>query len=499
MSGSSGQSVSIDLPNEILIEIFLACVDDEAVDCTLDSIKSAPWVLASVCRLWRNICLATPALWSRLSIALERQDVSPRQLTRALALSSPEHLDMSLSLRDERSSSFPLFEIIIPHLDRCRSLALTMNDAFLTELADCHCDFQHLEELRLTVLPRDDDDPLPPRPFDISRSAPLLSRFTASFRCEYGSVDTYVSIDWSKLTHLTLDSISLDRVHFILQNTAALQAFRLIYTSSASNSFSPKGPVIRLNHLTTLTFECFGLGRPRMLCWASEYPFHWTARLLDRLALPSLSTLLSNFTGEYYTYISLIHRSQCSITHLRAALTPCSSEQMLELLGALPTLRVLEVFMDNLPSILRSMESFLSTPILSPFIPVPSLQHLKFLTQNNDGIPDNLKDMLEHFIRSRTEDLLSRIPGDRHDLVKFQLLESVSLYLPLSPMAPSFKSQVFWHLTGQPGDMKEDPTCHERAIWRTSLYSLVDIQSIDFDGVMSSSSSVFMLSHRCLG
>src|SRR5438445_10609451 len=83
------------------------------------------------------------------------------------------------------------------------------------------------------------------------------------------------------------------------------------------------------------------------------------AQFLDCFTLPSLSTLHSNFTGEYDTYISLVRRSQCSITHLRAALMPCFPEEMLVLLGVLPTVHVLEVVIDDLPSMLHSMELFL--------------------------------------------------------------------------------------------------------------------------------------------
>ena len=169
------------------------------------------------------------------------------------------------------------------------------------------------------------------------------------------------------------------------------------------------------------------------------------AQLLDSFTLPSLSTLCSNYTGECDTYISLVRRSRCSITHLRTALMRCPPEEMLGLLGALPTVRVLEVVMDNLPSMLHSMKLFLSTPMQSPFI-LPSLQHLKLLTRTMQGIPVDLKAMLEQFIHSRTEGLLSHDFDDR-DSVKFQLLERVSLYLPTK----LFTSRVFLHLTGQPG------------------------------------------------
>ena len=454
------QSLSIDvdtLPNEILIEIFLACVETVDAQYTLNP-YSAPWVVASVCRRWRNICLAIPVLWSRLPpIVLDeyRQGFSLWHLGRALALSSPERLDLSLFLRSEKTSVFPFLHPIIPHLDRCRSLALTVNDRLLAELAGQCCNFpEFLGELRLTALPH--------------RNA---------------TIHTDLRIVWSKLTHLTLEYISFPQVYAILQNTTLLQTFCLRKAPYEYPPHIPGGPIIRLNHLSTWSFEW----SPPLDTVGGEFGL-LPAELLDRFTLPSLSTLLSNFTGKCDTYTSLMRRSQCSITHLRAKLKPCSPEEMLHLLGALPTVRVLEVVMDGLLSLLDSMELFFSTPIQSPVI-LPSLQHLKLDTriQTTQGsFPDNwnMKGMLEQFVHSRTVGLLSCILGDRRDSVELELLERVSLYLPATP----FKTRVFWHLTGRPANMNEDHDAisHTTGFWELRLDMLHELPN--FEAVMSPTS-----------
>ncbi|KAJ7649966.1 hypothetical protein FB45DRAFT_886452, partial [Roridomyces roridus] len=49
------------LPNEMLSEIFVRCVD---ADATFDPVNNAGWVLARVSRRWRSVALTTPDLWS---------------------------------------------------------------------------------------------------------------------------------------------------------------------------------------------------------------------------------------------------------------------------------------------------------------------------------------------------------------------------------------------------------------------------------------------------
>ncbi|KAJ7649947.1 hypothetical protein FB45DRAFT_6030 [Roridomyces roridus] len=56
-----GSVVSRRLPNEMLSEIFVRCVD---ADATFDPVHNAGWVLARVSRRWRSVALTTPDVWS---------------------------------------------------------------------------------------------------------------------------------------------------------------------------------------------------------------------------------------------------------------------------------------------------------------------------------------------------------------------------------------------------------------------------------------------------
>ncbi|KAF8901101.1 hypothetical protein CPB85DRAFT_1228015, partial [Mucidula mucida] len=55
------------LPNEILHEIFTYCVprDADFIPVTVDSLdpRFAPWTLARVCHIWRELVISSPLLW----------------------------------------------------------------------------------------------------------------------------------------------------------------------------------------------------------------------------------------------------------------------------------------------------------------------------------------------------------------------------------------------------------------------------------------------------
>ncbi|KAJ7752379.1 hypothetical protein B0H16DRAFT_1257575, partial [Mycena metata] len=52
------------LPQDILQEIFLACLPTDRN--TVMSVSEAPLLLGRICSGWRDIVLATPALWASL-------------------------------------------------------------------------------------------------------------------------------------------------------------------------------------------------------------------------------------------------------------------------------------------------------------------------------------------------------------------------------------------------------------------------------------------------
>ncbi|KAH8117195.1 hypothetical protein DFH11DRAFT_988472 [Phellopilus nigrolimitatus] len=56
------------LPNEIMAELFIFCLDSDHLGCMTPSPTTAPLVLTQVCRKWRNIALASPRLWTGISL-----------------------------------------------------------------------------------------------------------------------------------------------------------------------------------------------------------------------------------------------------------------------------------------------------------------------------------------------------------------------------------------------------------------------------------------------
>ncbi|KAL0953183.1 hypothetical protein HGRIS_004438 [Hohenbuehelia grisea] len=73
------------LPTEILSQIFIACLDwhtgteiDTPPIPILDS-KACPWVLALVCKRWRDLALGTPILWSTIGIDVDEIETRPKR------------------------------------------------------------------------------------------------------------------------------------------------------------------------------------------------------------------------------------------------------------------------------------------------------------------------------------------------------------------------------------------------------------------------------------
>ncbi|KAF8208115.1 hypothetical protein K438DRAFT_1961632 [Mycena galopus ATCC 62051] len=65
------------LPTEITAEFFLCCLPlSDRSGQGVPTETPAPMVLASICRTWRTIALATPALWSKLNVQFDHIPIS---------------------------------------------------------------------------------------------------------------------------------------------------------------------------------------------------------------------------------------------------------------------------------------------------------------------------------------------------------------------------------------------------------------------------------------
>ena len=64
------------LSPEILAEIFWNCLPEMTLKCTMSK-SEAPLLLCRVCSLWRELALATPALWTTVGIEIRNLTMDP--------------------------------------------------------------------------------------------------------------------------------------------------------------------------------------------------------------------------------------------------------------------------------------------------------------------------------------------------------------------------------------------------------------------------------------
>lgn len=120
-------------PNEILAEIFLHCQNTEfGQTAPLWNLKSSPWVISRVCKLWRSVALATPGLWRDIRIGDKRL---PRivDMTKEIMLRSANR---HISMRATRGGKYPaeFFDLIAANFGCFKSLCIKGSLSDLTPI-----------------------------------------------------------------------------------------------------------------------------------------------------------------------------------------------------------------------------------------------------------------------------------------------------------------------------------------------------------------------------
>lgn len=108
------------LPLEILIKIFDLSVKPDLLltESRLQGLQS----ISTVSRFWKDIIDNTASIWTR--IAINPAD-HPKLITKALKISSPSALDITLNT----TPSFDLSSLLLPHIGRIRSFCLRADSA----------------------------------------------------------------------------------------------------------------------------------------------------------------------------------------------------------------------------------------------------------------------------------------------------------------------------------------------------------------------------------
>ncbi|KAF7360560.1 F-box domain-containing protein [Mycena venus] len=250
------------LPNEIISEIFIHFLPIYPV-CPPSTGNLSPTCLTHICRTWRDIALATPALWRAMSLSGNRMPLNwpevwlKRSGCCPLSIRMDEHADGVVACGSE------VLGAVLPHCARWEYLTLRLRRPELFVAG------------RLPLLRHLDlefDDSLPDGVITFHEAeVPLLRVVTLDIIAFLNVV-----LPWPQLTSLTLRVISFDSCFPILRQTTNLIHCQLDLVHD-HEEFGPL-PDITLTHLESL-------------CCNDDDYFGQMSNCIDPFIVPALRSL----------------------------------------------------------------------------------------------------------------------------------------------------------------------------------------------------------------
>ncbi|KAF7375516.1 F-box domain-containing protein [Mycena sanguinolenta] len=298
----------LSLPTEITTEIFLRCIPPQSN--LRQAHSEAPFLLAQICRRWRQLALDTPHLWR--SLVFNERETSIDLLQLWLFRSGNLPLDIELKC-SEPTRAGPLIETVLLHCPRWRNVKFGLPEGSFSELDLRHASLPTLHSISLepTVLwawPESIDDPV------TIMHAPSLREVHVS-RLPRATI----AVPWAQITALTLNrERPFPECMSILEECPNLITLHVSTTEPADGANTN---LITLKSLETLTCD-FG-----------------DASVLEYLTLPRLSRLTVSkiWEPQHATIFStFIHRSACPLQFLSVEIHSTSPGVLDPFLRAVP-------------------------------------------------------------------------------------------------------------------------------------------------------------------
>ncbi|KAJ7859530.1 hypothetical protein B0H14DRAFT_2506674 [Mycena olivaceomarginata] len=277
------------LPNEITTEIFIHFLPNYPSGPPLTGPES-PTLLAQICREWRDIALATPALWRAIALSDSPIPFEHQVHLCNLWLSRSQCSPLSLDLYGYHASHplhmTELVSALVSHRQRWERLIF--NDFLLSHLLAMDGPMPLLRTLEVYT-----DD------LDIQVSfleAPLLRTVVL-----WGAATETVALPWAQLTSLTLSHVSSQSCALILRQTSNLVRCAL--------EFRERPKAVDLLDVTLPYLHSLTLDGPD----SEEY--------LETFIVPALCNLriLNSYLELEYipTLAAFVAKSGCKLQNLR--------------------------------------------------------------------------------------------------------------------------------------------------------------------------------------
>ncbi|KAG2057485.1 hypothetical protein BDR06DRAFT_951657 [Suillus hirtellus] len=295
------------LPTEILIQIFLYCIPEDANWTPAPDL--APMQLTAVCLRWREIAVNMPNLWRRLRLEIGHGDWQQRAFCYDSYLKRSQGRQLSLTLECENNNWTELRSLLHPYAYQISSLHVGLfsgASSFPLVLAD----FSGLEELAIYT---DGSGPVPavPAVAHIAHSITHLPPNMRSLRLldtrfDFQVLSSLNSSSWAGLTNLEIVVEGLVSLPCLLRLCPNLSSLTIIgkfmaALEASGNLAHTKLQSLRISGDLPMNTIFFGL-----------------LGLFDKVTLPNLRIVEVRNIGRWVhgEFKALITRSQCPLESL---------------------------------------------------------------------------------------------------------------------------------------------------------------------------------------
>ncbi|KAJ7746832.1 hypothetical protein DFH07DRAFT_579806 [Mycena maculata] len=412
---------ALTLPPELTSQIFLFCLPPPnwKGEFAKPDPSTAPLLLLSICRQWRNIALHTPGLWTSLYLDLNwfRLDLPYHGLHRLFCDWLSRTGDLPLSIRIDEGGCynvdgeldmrqlFPVLEMIGRLSTRWETIWFSVFPEHLFSVegrfprlkklgVECSSDFQ-FEWHYIDYPPRE------------LRDASMLQEIQL-FRAPW----TTLTIPPSLPVYLS-EKIGVYEGLDILRSGTGLSRCTLYLVPDPPRSIIPLPPIANLQDLTLS--ECADTPEPLLVM-----------KMLKHLTLPSLKNLSLRFEdaddrlpADITEFISFISRSslQLKLQTLTLCLVPTSETRLLQCIQSIPSLVALQLQLSTPISVV--LDRFTCDARFLPRLQSLHVMNYSFLWGHNETEPHQAPDA-EQVLEMLAARYSHEMPGNCVQLQSFR-------------------------------------------------------------------------------
>ncbi|KAJ7605416.1 hypothetical protein FB45DRAFT_1069376 [Roridomyces roridus] len=304
------------LPNEMLSEIFLRCMD---FDAPFDPVRNEAWVLARVCRRWRSVASTTSHLWSHFIFPQDEYTGRPRArlIPRRLWETQLERAYPSpLTIRFPHHAGPELLDIFFSAAHRWKDVVF-VNVRDFTRFVNLGVDFPYLQRLAMN-----DDTPWEPLlptnapGADLMEAMPALTHLTLSLRSH--RFPRKLQLPWWQLCKYDVGNFQIPHIREILPFLSPGSHLTLRVGNAIVSERDDVAPILT------------GIESLEIMGGLQGYRSH----PLNILVAPLLKKLLiTGIKGEKThpaAITTFLNNSRCALQHLR--ISGCTPQKLMGIL-----------------------------------------------------------------------------------------------------------------------------------------------------------------------